>query len=447
MRHKLKPVFLDLNKQGKHDQVLEIALHFHTQKVYIKPSHEVEVVKALRNCSSSSKYAEIAVTIVETLKDKNRIIPPDLLRAVAVLIANTSDPLLRFHFLMLVKDIELGDKAYSQMVSKSIILYLSTDEIEHSVMSLSHALSTDLDIEPSTYEVVIHALLEDNDIDISLQLMKGMLYDVFKPIFTRLWGHFIAKAAELEHYVGLAWAMKAGIEKGLVSPSNSVYYTMAELGARHGDSKMAQHAAKHLSNRGFQDDAFLVTLVLEATAKEHDLPTVLRILTSLGEMASQVSVSDLFGVVSEMARSDDNMVIAGEALVTYAKNETRQSQCLTLLLNLCCLGFIRSGKLDLATQFYEELSVQGAQPNQDTLLMLFEKSIASGSGLGLEDAYTSLVPMAVKPSVFVNEELISGFVKVRDFTKARAFYKTFSSSAHKPRERILQLINRAESQS
>lgn len=442
-RHNVLLDMEKLNKAKQFHRVFEIAEIFCKQGFDLSWMALNEVIKAMWFCTAEPKHGEVALIIFERLLNQKFNIPKEILKTISSFIINTRDPLLRFKFILLCRQAEFGENSLSLIFSKSVILYTNTNELEQALTLIAEASALDFKLSATCHEVVIHKLLEDNDLDISLQLMKGMLSNVETPIFARLWGHFIAKAAEVQHYQALVWCFHNGIKPGLIYPSDSVYYSMAETGYLNSDKEMTLHAVKQLCERGFDADSHLAALAVETYAREGDITGAFKMLTFLGEAASQVCLRDLPVTVSQLAKSDEYITVASDELVRASKNMRCHPNAQTLLMNITCISFIVSGRIELATQMYEELRSKEFQPNEDTFIMLMEKYSIEGSSLGMEDLYENFVPHIIKPSHLINELLLISLLKVNEAEKALQWLNRFQFTSVKPRRHIVERVNSA----
>lgn len=424
----------------RYNQIFEIASIFSSHELDMNLGAQIEVIKAMWCCTRDPKHAEVALDMFQRLLEKKFTIPQKFIRILADIVIETGDPRLRFKYIMMCRKAEFGEQSLSQIFSKSVLLYANTGELELALSLLAEGTSLGIDITAPTYEVLIHKLLEDNDIDIPLQLLNGMVHDSRRPIYTRIWGHFVAKAAEHQHYDGLKWSFHNAIKPGLIYPSDSVYYSMAETGARYGDLAMTCYAVKQLCDRGFHADTTLTSIAVEAYAREGNLETALRILSSLGESSSEVRMRDLPMLLSKITQSDKEITVASEILLQATKSTSCHPHAQSLLMNITCLGFIRANHIDLGTQLFEEMRDKGVQANQDTFLMLLEKYKIQGSSLGMEDLYINFVPDIIEPSVHINEELILALVGVNDLEKAQQWLNRFEHTRCKPRNHVRQII-------
>lgn len=432
-----------LNKAKSYTEVFEIARILCQNGLDLHVMARNQVIIALWGCTSDSKYGEVAMALVEQLLDQNFTIPRQLLKSLSSMIMNTRDPFLRFRFILLCRQAEFGEKPLSEIFTKTILLYANTNEMEQAVSLIAEASSLDVDISATCYEVMIHKLLEDNDIDIALQLMQGMLNNQKKPIFTRLWGHFVACASELQDYTALSWSFQNCLKPGIVLPTDSVYYNMADTGIHHGDSEMTLYAIKQLCNRGLHNDVYLTTLAIEMFAKENDLTRAFKTMAFLGEDASKIRLRDLPILLSKLAESEINMTAASEALLRSSTNFSCHPHARTLIMNITCISFIHSGQPELGSRLYERMREKNYQANEDTFLMLLEKYIIEGSSLGMEDLYNAFIPELIQPSNLVHEALVISLVKVQSPEKALQWLNRFRFTNLKPRAHVVQIVSEA----
>lgn len=432
-----------LNEIKEYTQVFHIANLLSSYGLHLSMAAQTEVVKAIWCCSSESRHGDIALNLLERLLDNKFKVRKELLNSISSVIISTKDPLLRFKFITLCRKTAFGEKHLSHIFSKSVLLYASTDEIEQAVSLIAEASTLDVDISATCYEVIIHKLLEDNDLDISLQLMKGMIDQPKKPIFTRLWGHFIAKAADVQHYQALSWAFQNGIKPSIVYPSDTVLYSMAELGFASEDQDMTIYAVKQLCDRGYADDVSLMTLAVETQAREGNIAEAFKMLTCIGKDASKIHVRDFPVLLSQLTKSDEHITTASEALFKASKNRNCHPHTRSLLMNIVCLSFIMSDRSEFGTRIYQEMRDLDFQANEDTFLVLLEMHTILGSSLGMEDLYATFVPYVIEPSHLVNEAFLLALVKSDNADKALQWLNKFKFTRFKPRPHIIQLVNDA----
>lgn len=347
------------------------------------------------------------------------------------------------------------------------------DELEHALNVMMEASANDIEIQSFCNEIMIHKLLEINEVDLATQILKTMseMKDN-QTIFSRLWGHFVSVASDKMNLPALEWAWKEAIVPGKVIPSDATYYNIVQsclLYLNSGEqlteeqestiSEMLLDSIKSLGARSrYVEDPFLIASAVEEFASRRDFKTALRILTLSGPNASHIKLTDLPNLLSIIGKDKENMTHGIQVCYTALRHPNTSPAAVTLLFNAVCMGILKSGKrqvsmvnllmkhipgsgggIQLSNENASNTVHQSRQPgeyttgglfhlsphriipNTDTLQVLIEAAILARDSTILQQYYYQLVPYHIPFSRYALAYTAQGLLRLGENQRAIEF--------------------------
>lgn len=401
-----------------------------------------EVLKTLGATRTYPKYTSVAINLVQDLIDNDKKVPAQLFKSLATVMMDSKDQLLRTKLVNQFFSLQFGRRSM-EVFSKVLLVLIHGNELETAIELFRNTHTGGNTVSLHCYEVLIHQLLEKNDITTAFELIQTMNQDIKTTIYTRLWGHFLAKAADLQHYESLRWLLDNCITPGYVLPSDSVYYTLVEEGLRHNDKDMTLHAVKSLCHRGFDHDLSLVTATAEIYASHDEVIKSIKVLLQIGEQANNVKLRDLPTVTTKLAANMELVQNVADYLLRVVRAKREHPNAITLATNLVLAGLVDARNGQLLSQMMQEFKQLEVVPDQETYQVLVRRAVQEGNPFAVEDAYYQLVPTYITPNTIISEALLLALVELGDVHRVREWQARFQGTAAQPRAYVEALVARA----
>lgn len=354
------------------------------------------------------------------------------------------------------------------------------DELESALHVWMRAAANDVELTSTCNEVMVHKLLDANEVDLATQVLRTMTeLKKNQNVYSRVWGHYIAIASDQMNMKALEWAWKEAISAGKVIPSDSVYYGIIETCLQHlysgqldsqeqesSISKMLLGSIRSLSYRSnYSDDPYLVSNAIEELASQENLRGAFRVLVLFGSNCSRIKVSDLPMLTEEIGKTREKIAHGVQACYHALSHPKTSKEAATLLFNTVCMGILKSQNqnfLPIVNQLFKHIpgsngginfghlnsnhsfptslgnslpslsqkkygpgtfvmSPDLIKPNIDTLRMLIEALVLArnpDSANLIESCYNTMVPFYIPFSRFSLALTVQGLLKLDQESRA-----------------------------
>lgn len=431
-----------LNETQDYERSLAVAGRLIENKNELTSLLTHEVLKTLGATRTYPEYPSVAIKLVQDLIDNGKQVPAQLFKSLATVMMHTTDQKLRQRLVDQFFSVQFGRRSM-EVFSRVLLVLIQGNELDAAVKLFRKTLVGGSTVSPHCYEILIHQLLERNDITTAFELILTMNDNTKMTIYTRLWGHFLAKAAELQNYEMLRWLLDNCIIPGYVLPSDSVYYTLVEEGLRHNDKEMTLHAVKNLCHRGFDHDLSLITATAEIYAAHGETVKGIKVLLQIGEQANNIKLRDLPTVTAKLGADVKLVQDVADYLLRVVRAKRQHPNAITLATNLVLAGLIGAGNGQLAAEMMQEFKEHDILPDQETYQLLVRRAVQEGNPFAVEDAYYELVPTYMTPSTAISETLLLALMELGDVHRAREWQARFQGTAARPRAYVEALLSRA----
>lgn len=208
------------------------------------------------------------------------------------LVLHHGSALMRHRLVNACRHIPIGATLLPEFYSRQVLSCASSGEIEAALLIMAEAAAADVELPHTCNEIIAHRLLDQGELDIAAQILRTMLDNPQnQPIYSHLWGHFVAEAAARANHKHLAWAWPHAVDTGAVSPSDSTYYTALDL--QIFNPEITLDLVQALCSRGQHQDPLLVATAADALARQGLPDIALKLLINFGPEASRVRISDV----------------------------------------------------------------------------------------------------------------------------------------------------------
>lgn len=442
----------------------------------LPPSNLVQINK-------TERIIDFVMCLFEKLTLGKEPVMKGVVKNMQNLVLNHGSAIMRHRLISSCKRIHLGRQLLPTYFSRQVLTYSAAGEMEPALLIMSEAASCDIELLPACNEIIIHKLLDAGELEIASQILRTMSESP-APIYSRLWGHYLAAATEARDSQALEWAWDNAVSSGIVSPSNSVHYTIAStfqnsLGGTDDDAQESRKArlildsVQALCSRGLDNDPLLVSAAAEALARQGAPDMALRLLISFGPDAARVQIRDLPLLIATIASTPEMSVVAIKMCFTALRHSHTHPNAQTLAFNVACAAIIQSKEPELVHallrhmlhstviipqakptsrdfisnsgrsvgSLYDEPTSDFVEPNCDTLELLIEyvmRSNESDVAATLRHLYFEMVPYRIQPSRRSIGLLINGLVKLGEYGEARELLQN--------RDVVGSLLSRADSE-
>ncbi|KAI9788039.1 MAG: hypothetical protein M1816_007251 [Peltula sp. TS41687] len=309
---------------------------------------------------------------------------------------------------------------------------LRDGQLEMALENLEHMQREDVRIEDWLLDVVIYTLLDLEEIDEALKMIKSRNSLDGAAMSANLWYQLLDRASRASHYEGTIYAWRNRVEKLYLNPPEGVCSNVLNTASRHGDGTLAADVFRILGNRGTRLEPQHYEALADAYMVASDITTAIGIHCIIEDAGMTVEESST-GVMFDRLRKDPDLIQLAFGVLQELRKEGRSIP--TATINCVIQSSISQGRIRDAIALYKSLhQLCPAGPNTATFRILLEgcnKIRWKELGTFL---FAEMLTLKIKPDEMIYDSLVLLILQQEDYGDAFVYLEDMKKLGYRPRQ-------------